>query len=516
MCDGHLSIPTHHSGVLASNQTHEEYGIKDKQQSNDDNHDHAHNHGTAFLLETIPRDTTLLPIPGTRDTWEVQMDYIQHAQRTIDFWAMYWTLLDDNAGYTSHERQRWGTDRGKQLYQALGDAAARGVHIRVLSEHRLHGLQELVTLQQRHPDYITFRLWNASQWYDYGMMHIKAWTFDNNRAMITDANTDWRSFTQVKEVGVAFESAAPGFQAVLDLQRLFDRWWAWTDPVYTQSLHDELRVEVFDPNLQTTRLVPCFSMFGDRTLANNDNDDNHACKSPFDADTTTVYNLANPMPLRLNNTLGHTFLSCSPPEVCDTPDAAYSQTKQTPLVGRTWDGEALVQTILSAREQICLSTMYFIPAALTTFLENPAWWPALVDALLLKVSQGLSVRLLISQWRDAYTAMPGYFHALLSSAEANAQWARHNGTIEVRYFALPGWQNATGHGDAYPQYSRVNHGKYIVTDNRFNLGTNEMEWSFFFQTAGTSFNSDHPLLRDQLQAIFDRDWNSEYAIPLPS
>lgn len=464
--------------------------------------------GTAFLLESIPRDTVLRPVMGTRDTWEVQLEFIREAQHKIDFWAMYWALLD-TAGFSPEQKERWGTDRGRMIYDELINAAKRGVQIRVISEHRLSGIEELEGLQRQYPNQVSFRLWNASEWYEFGMMHLKGWTFDHNRAMITDANTDWRSFTQVKEIGVALEGS-PGFQAVEDLQLYFDRWWTWADPSFKRSLQSP-RMQVFDPYLQHTRLVPCFSMFGDRSLSNH----SLACKSPFNASSITVYNWDNPMPLVLNNTLGHTLLSCSPPEVCDTPDAVYSQGRKA-LQGRTWDGDALVQTILSAREQVSLSTMYFIPSALTVFLENPAWWPVLIDALLLKVAQGLRVRLLISQWRDAYSAMPGYFRALLSSAEANAAWARHNGSIEVRYFALPGWENATGPADEYPKYARVNHGKYIVTDTRFNIGTNEMEWSFFWNTAGTSFNSDHPLLRRQLQEVFDRDWNSEYAIPLPT
>lgn len=485
-------------------------------------HEQRHTNGTAYLMETIPLDTTLQPIPGTRDTWDVQMQYVQEAKYKIDFWAMYWTLLDDTDGsYTPEQKKQWGTNRGKLFYQELLNAAQRGVQIRIISELRLHDISELMNLQRQYPNQISYRLWNASEWYEFGMMHLKGWIFDDNRAMVTDANTDWRSFTQVKEVGIALEGSSPGFQPVHDLQLLFDRWWMWTDSTYKNSLQN-LRMQVFDPYLQHTRLVPCFSMFGDRTSSTKNNNHNHdsiTCQTPFNESSVTTYNFANPMPLILNNTLGQSFFTCSPPEICDTPNAIYSQYNPNNIPkGRTWDGDALVQTILTAHTQISISTMYFLPSAYTVFLNNPGWWPNLIDALLVKVSQGLNVRLLISQWTDAYLSMPGYFHALMSSAQANAMYAQHSGSIEIRYFALPGWQNATGlpGDDMYPNYSRVNHGKYIVTDNRFNLGTNEMEWSFFFNTAGTSFNSDHPVLRRQLQDVFDRDWNSEYAIPVPN
>jgi len=439
---------------------------------------------------------------------EVQLEFIRDAQETIDFSAMYWALLD-TAGYSPQQKKHFGTDRGKQIYDALLNAAKRGVQLRIISEHRLSGVEELEAMQQQYPNQVSFRLWNATEWYELGMMHQKAWIFDSNRAFVSSANTDWRSFAQTKELGVALEGS-PGFQAVKDLQLYFDRWWTWTDPTFKRSLQN-LRMQVFDPYLQHTRHVPCFSKFGDRSPSNH----GLACKSPFNASSDTVYNLANPMPLVLNSTLGRTFFSCSPPEVCDTPDAVYSQGRRA-LKGRTWDGDALVQTILSAREHVSLSTMYYIPSAYTNFLENPAWWPALNDALLTKVAQGVRVRLLISQWQDAYLSMPAYLRALQAAAEANAQYAKHPGSIEVRYFALPGWKNATGPAAEYPKYSRVNHGKFIVTDTRFNIGTSEMEWSFFFETAGTSFNSDHPLLRRQLNDVFDRDWNSVYAIPVPA
>jgi phospholipase D3/4 len=57
----------------------------------------------------------------------------------------------------------------------------------------------------------------------------------------------------------------------------------------------------------------------------------------------------------------------------------------------------------------------------------------------------------------------------------------------------------------------VNHPKYIVTDERINIGTSNMDWGYFYNSGGMSFNSDHAGLRDSLQASFDRDWDSPYA-----
>jgi phospholipase D3/4 len=66
----------------------------------------------------------------------------------------------------------------------------------------------------------------------------------------------------------------------------------------------------------------------------------------------------------------------------------------------------------------------------------------------------------------------------------------------------------------WPAFTRVNHAKYIVTDSRINVGTSNMEWGYFYNTAGASFNTDSSAALAQLQEIFDRNWNSPYAEPL--
>jgi phospholipase D3/4 len=50
------------------------------------------------------------------------------------------------------------------------------------------------------------------------------------------------------------------------------------------------------------------------------------------------------------------------------------------------------------------------------------------------------------------------------------------GSLEVRLFEVPGWNQTESPNAAYPPYSRVNHAKYIVTDNRVNIGTSNMAW----------------------------------------
>lgn len=69
-------------------------------------------------------------------------------------------------------------------------------------------------------------------------------------------------------------------------------------------------------------------------------------------------------------------------------------------------------------------------------------------------------------------------------------------------------------------FGRVNHNKYMVTDNIAYIGTSNWSGDYFIDTAGIGFvsqdtvhnrNTSEPTLRSQLASIFERDWNSKYA-----
>lgn len=70
-------------------------------------------------------------------------------------------------------------------------------------------------------------------------------------------------------------------------------------------------------------------------------------------------------------------------------------------------------------------------------------------------------------------------------------------------------------------FSRVNHNKYMVTDNAAYIGTSNWSGDYFVNTAGVGLvmepsmaspKKKNPLaVRDQLQSVFERDWDSPYS-----
>lgn len=69
-------------------------------------------------------------------------------------------------------------------------------------------------------------------------------------------------------------------------------------------------------------------------------------------------------------------------------------------------------------------------------------------------------------------------------------------------------------------FARVNHNKYMVTDNTAYIGTSNWSGDYFTNTAGVAFvvhdpvynrNATESTIRSELQAVFERDWNSNYS-----
>jgi phospholipase D3/4 len=457
----------------------------------------------ACLVESIPVGLEdLRGTPGVQYTEDVLVRLTRAARSTIDLTAMYWALLpdpagDDEKGFTDSQLEAMGAGAGRALYQALRDAAARGVAIRIVQSPGFSGQkQESDTLREEFPDRVSIRSIDMGKWYGgSGIMHQKIWIFDSRHLYLGSANMDWKSISQVKEMGVAVEDCA---ELAADARKYFDTWW-------TFSAIEPTSVEVFDPLARIYRRVPPWS-----TLV----PPSQRAASPLAADEyATSFNRDNPLSLEIGGERGGIFLTGCPDEVRGT--------------GRTWDGEGLVDTINDARRSISVSVMDFGPIGLYSrqsagppladegFIPNntPVWWPALFDALLSAVlTRKVYVRLLVSKWAHTSRLIEPLLIALQRTADAGrADSFMSSGQLEIKQFIIPGWDSTTGSGRKFPGHTRVNHTKYIVTDRRINIGTSNMTWDYFASTAGSSFNDDHPALVRALQSVFDRDWASSYA-----
>jgi phospholipase D3/4 len=441
---------------------------------------------SAYLVESIPTGVDL-PLLGQKYTSHAQIDLVNRAQKTLDVSAMYWNLqAKENSQFSRSRLEELGVQEGESLYGALLAACKRGVQIRLLTSTWTKQLQEAADLQRECPNNVSIRKYDSNPSFQGGIMHAKVWIADAKDIYLGSANMDWLSLTQVKELGIVVENSSA---VALDVQKLFDAWW---DFAGMNAIEAKMH---FSQEFQATRTVPCWS----QALAPQDRCQNN----PFAADKyASAYNASHPMELTLNGERGNLYVSDSPHEVSGP--------------GREWDLSGIVSTLQDAASTIDLSIMDFLPASLYVQPQS-IWWSGLSDALLHVVTtKKIKVRLLVSRWDQTNVRMLPYLRHLLELAQVckitSGKWNPPcEGSLEIKVFEVPGWDDTKGRNSTYPAHSRVNHAKFIVTDRRVNIGTSNWTWDYFYNTVGTSLNLNHEGIRQTAANIFERDWNSLYA-----
>ena len=484
------------------------------------NHHHHHHEPPAaaespalFLVETLPLENFTLPLtPGALHTHEVLEGLVNASTATLDVSVMYWNLLalsgeSDDDVVTAATCPRLGCSRGAKLYGLFEEAARRGVKIRFLQDNSTRSLghiSELDRLASAFPDNVAVGRWDAGKWYGGGIMHMKLWVADGRHAYLGSANMDWLSLAQVKELGVvAYNTSA---SVAGDALKLFEAFWSFSSGVgdgegsstYNAGLPPPLQggtVLRQDRSLGAALTVPCWEpALAEAARCVNPIRQGSPQGSPQAVPTWQAPAPVAPGGVGTGQGLGSYFLSGSPPSVLgDCGATASGHGSELRYSGalygceRTWDLDGLVDTIGDARATVSLSVMDLWPsnpyAMNTTKAGGAVWWPALFDALTASVgASGTSVRVLVSWWAHSSPQMLTYLRALAQTCAATSDASpAANGTLEVGIFTVPGWQD-TGDGAEFPAYSRVNHAKYIVTDRRANVGTSNMQWSYFYQT----------------------------------
>ncbi|XP_074128586.1 5'-3' exonuclease PLD3-like [Sminthopsis crassicaudata] len=205
--------------------------------------------------------------------------------------------------------------------------------------------------------------------------------------------------------------------------------------------------------------------------------------------------LQKPIRLHLDGHPADVYLSSSPPALCGP--------------GRTSDLQAILSTISQARKFIKVSVMDLMPQCM--FCQPKRFWPELDSALRAAAcDRRLPIQLLISCWRQSDPNMFIFLESLNILAQPPLSCP-----LRVKLFSVP-----VSRDQRQIPFARMNHNKFMVTDQAAYIGTSNWSHDYFLRTTGVALVIARPPgaqmlpVQRELQAVFERDWASPYALPL--
>ncbi|KAK7103131.1 5'-3' exonuclease PLD3-like [Littorina saxatilis] len=395
------------------------------------------------LVESIPQNLTFAEGQQVHpSTYSGLKSLIESAKESIHIASYYWTLRGSDIAF--HDNS---SADGEDIFRSLLDVGNHNLSLRIVQNAENNDTAILSQKGQGSGHTVEVRTVNFTRLLDKGILHTKFWLVDGKHFYIGSANLDWRSLTQVKELGVLVQNCS---SLAANLQNIFDVYWYLGDPKNT---------------------IP----------------------DTWPSDFNTDINVTNPMDVRFNDTTAPVYLSSSPPEFC--PE------------GRTKDLDAILDVIKNAKEFINIAVMDYSPSSL--YLAHNRYWPVIDDALReAAFDRRVRVRILASKWNHTKKDM----YPLLCSLTMMGHLHYPHTDLQVKLFEVPAF---TTNQTKIP-YARVNHNKYMVTDQHAYIGTSNWSEDYFGWTGGVGFivnqnsTSTQGNFRQQLHDVFERDWNSTY------
>ncbi|XP_034473010.1 5'-3' exonuclease PLD3 [Drosophila innubila] len=399
------------------------------------------------LVETLPIGLNYSQgSPNFLSTFEAWQLLLDKAKASIDIAAPYWTLRGLDINDTS-------TRPGEQLFQRLlsnGDAGKPKLRIRIALNKSLESYW--------HADAKIFANYGAAQIVAVklphnGALHTKLWIVDGEHFYLGSANMDWRSLTQVKELGVLAQNCP---ELTRDLSKIFKAYW----------------------------------QIGSNKDASIPNQWSWLFQSN--------YNQRRPLFIRVNrNYTMSAYISSAPPALTAT--------------GRTNDLDAILHCIETASEFVHIAVMDYFP--LTVYGSNVEYWPPIDNALRkAAVERGVAIKLLISWWKHSDPNEDNYLRSLQELSTSNQQI-----DIQIRRFVVPSDEQQLKipfgrvNHNSYMVTERIAYigtsnwsGEYFTHTAGVGLVLSDVDFE----------NNTQSTLRADVFNVFARDWYSPYALPL--
>ncbi|XP_035983257.1 5'-3' exonuclease PLD3 isoform X1 [Fundulus heteroclitus] len=428
------------------------------------------------LVESVP--VGLYPSsppsgPSVADGW---LRLLGRANASVHIAAFYFTLRD---GASSDPPD----SQGREVFEQLKRLEAKGVKLQIAVNAPQRSRQDTADLAATGAQVREVDL-NAVTG---GIVHTKLWVVDQKHFYVGSANMDWRSLSQVKEVGLTVEDCSCLAQ---DAFRIFGVYWTVGGGAAGGSL----------PPFWPARLSALSS--ADKPL-----------HLKFNGVPARVYLSVSGRytqePRLAGLSLSGVFVRTQRP-ICLSPQSAPPPISAR---GRSDDLATILSVIDDAQRSIHISVMDYLP--MSQYTKPERFWPAIDSRLRAAAcTRGVEVRLMVSCWEHSPASMFPFLQSLLVLRRPPLKC-----NIDVKVFTVP----STAEQQEIP-FARVNHAKYMVTDRVLYIGTSNWSENYFTHTAGvglvvnqtgSAVEEGQRTLQSQAEELFLRDWTSDYASALP-
>ncbi|XP_037020179.2 5'-3' exonuclease PLD4 isoform X2 [Artibeus jamaicensis] len=398
-----------------------------------------------LLVESLPQD---LPFaagsPFAQPLAQAWLQLLDAAQESVHIASYYWSLTGPDIGVNDTSAQL-----GEALLQKLQQVLDRNVSLAVATSHPTlaRNSTDLQALAARGAQVRQVPMGRLTG----GVLHSKFWVVDGLHVYLGSANMDWRSLTQVKELGAVVYNCS---RLARDLEKTFQTYWVLGAPKAALPKH-------WPQNFSShfNRFQPLYAR--------------------FDGVPTTAY------------------FSASPPELCPH--------------GRTRDLDALLAVMRGARQFIYASVMDYFP---TTRFTHPArYWPVLDNALReAAFGRGVHVRLLVSCWLNTDPRMFPYLRSLQAFSDPAAGISVD---VKVFIVPVGNHSNIPFSRVNHSKFMVTERAAYIGTSNwseDYFSSTSGVGLVVSQRPSVTEPRCD--TVQEQLRQLFERDWSSRYAVGL--
>ncbi|XP_039768080.1 5'-3' exonuclease PLD4 [Ornithorhynchus anatinus] len=404
------------------------------------------NNSCSFVLvESLPLDMPYAASsPEGQPIAQTWGRLLEMARESVHVASYYWSLTGADVGVNDSSSQL-----GEEILKKLESLPARNVSLLVVGSIPTLALasEDLRVLERAGAQVRRVNLGRLTQ----GVLHSKFWVVDMRHIYLGSANMDWRSLTQVKELGAVIYNCS---RLARDLWKIFQTYWDLGTP-------------------------------------------GAAIPPSWPQNYSTSINSHRPLDVDFNGTAAEAFLAASPPALCPQ--------------GRTHDLAALLQGIREAQEFVHISVMEYFPT--TRFQQPPRYWPVIDNALRAAAfNRNVPIRLLVSCGVDTDPSMFAYLRSLraLHHPEANVTVE-----VKVFIVPIKNHSNVPFGRLNHSKYMVTETVVYIGTSNwSEDYFSNTAGVGLVLRPKASDPQGRRWAARQLVQRVFDRDWSSDYAVSL--